>query len=216
MKHTNVLLQPLRIRDPPRVFGCFPEGSRCRDEARAEAAQQQLLRVSLEENAGNPKWTLLSADADGAVCKQRGARFLQGGSQGSLLHPTLTQQPSFQLSMACLPPKQWCNCWGKNSCQWRCFHGAHSQSDHLFSVQHSHGMCGGIQLGPACSSSSGLDSGKVTPPILQQSQVLSCSTRGLQRVLKTRRAQQTEQGTRPFLLHSRPHIICMQKNLLLP
>lgn len=60
-------------------------------EARAEAAQQQLLRVNLEGNAGNPKWTLLSAGADGAVCKQRGARFLQGGSQGSLLHPMLTQ-----------------------------------------------------------------------------------------------------------------------------
>lgn len=42
------------------------------------------------------------------------------------------------------------------------------------------------------------------------------SSRGLQRVLKTRRAQQTEQGTRPFLLHSRTRIVCVHKHLLLP
>lgn len=63
-------------------LGCFPKGSCCPDEVRAEGAQQQLLSVGPEENAGNPKWiTLLSTDADGVVCQLCGARFLQGGSQ---------------------------------------------------------------------------------------------------------------------------------------
>lgn len=35
-------------------------------------------------------------------------------------------------------------------------------------------------------------------------------------MLKTRRAQQTEQGRKPILLHSRTHIICVHKHLLLP
>lgn len=77
---------------PILAVGLFPQKG---GEVRAEAAQQQqqLLGVNLEENAGNPEWTLLSTRADGVVCRQCGARFLQGGSQGSLLHPTITECP---------------------------------------------------------------------------------------------------------------------------
>ena len=81
-----------------------PEQNRCRDESR-EAALRLLVNMNFEKKAGNPEQTLLFTSAGGAVCKQRGSRFLQAGYQDSPLSaaPRANRATAISASQARLP-----------------------------------------------------------------------------------------------------------------